>query len=79
MLLGLTLTAEATVRRRTPFNPFRGPVPVAPRNLPSHGFDSRGFARGFGDVLVTRTFVDRFGRVRVGLFDINGNLVRIIR
>lgn len=69
LLLGLIAGANAHpfAFRRTPFNPLRGPVPVAPRGfVPSHDF-SRGFvpsygfngARGFG----TRTFVDRFGRI----------------
>lgn len=75
VLLVAAGSAEAGIRvRRTPFNPFRGPVPVAPRFVPQHGFsrnfNGHGFndfggarnfgARGFG---VTRSFVDRFGRI----------------
>lgn len=65
LLLGIAVVAEAHGPRfrATPFNPFRGPVPVAPRGfVPSHDFN-RGFSgfqsRSFG----ARTFVDRFGRV----------------
>lgn len=73
LVLALVAVASADAHpfafRSTPFRPFVGPVPVAPRGfVPSQ---SRGFvpgsfhdgnfnsARGFG----TRTFVDRFGRI----------------
>ncbi len=85
-VLACCVPVEATGRvrvRGTPFRPRVGPVVIAPRGY-SH--DSRNFARDFhgdvrgfrGDVLIERDFVDRYGRVRTGLFDSRGNLVRII-